>query len=104
MGGLAELFSGAISMGLGAYLAAVTDRDRYDCEEAKERREVEECPDREEEEIYDILSGYGVEREVIRGFVDKLIENKEGWVQVSLSLCNSEMSNMDSGEDLVLFN
>ncbi|KAF4592071.1 Vacuolar iron transporter [Ophiocordyceps camponoti-floridani] len=28
IGGLAELFSGMISMGLGAYLAAVTERDR----------------------------------------------------------------------------
>lgn len=29
MGGLAELLSGMISMGLGAYLAAVTERDRH---------------------------------------------------------------------------
>ncbi|POR32714.1 Vacuolar iron transporter 1.1, partial [Tolypocladium paradoxum] len=29
MGGLAELFSGMISMGLGAYLAAATERDHY---------------------------------------------------------------------------
>ncbi|KUL91148.1 hypothetical protein ZTR_00754 [Talaromyces verruculosus] len=39
VGGLAELFSGAISMGLGAYLAAVTDREHYKTEAAREKRE-----------------------------------------------------------------
>ncbi|KAF9246720.1 hypothetical protein DTO006G1_8083 [Penicillium roqueforti] len=40
LGGLAELFSGSISMGLGAYLAAVTDRDHYENEEKREQGET----------------------------------------------------------------
>jgi vacuolar iron transporter family protein len=82
IGGLAELFSGAISMGLGAYLAAVTERDHYICEEEREGREVEERPEDEREEIYEILGEYGVEREKTRPFVEGLIEDKKMWIKV----------------------
>ncbi|KAK5214943.1 Protein ccc1, partial [Exophiala xenobiotica] len=44
-GGLAELFSGAISMGLGAYLAAITDMQHYGTERVREKKELQECPD-----------------------------------------------------------
>ncbi len=44
IGGLAELVSGSISMGLGAYLAAVTERDHYDAELKREWQEVQERP------------------------------------------------------------
>ncbi|KAL9095230.1 MAG: hypothetical protein Q9165_002486 [Trypethelium subeluteriae] len=40
LGGLAELFSGAISMGLGAYLAAVTEQKQYEVAEERARMEV----------------------------------------------------------------
>jgi hypothetical protein len=60
IGGLAELLSGAISMGLGAYLAAVTDRDHYIAEEKRERNEVINMPEAETAEIYEILDGYGI--------------------------------------------
>lgn len=40
IGGLAELFSGAISIGPGAYLAAVIDRDHYIAEDKREREEI----------------------------------------------------------------
>jgi hypothetical protein len=44
-GGNAELFAGSISMGLGAYLAAITDRKHYEVEEARQGRRVTEVPD-----------------------------------------------------------
>ena len=50
--GLAELASGAISMGFGGYLAALTDRDNYEAEEKREKREVENVPEAEKREIY----------------------------------------------------
>lgn len=81
LAGLAELFSGAISMGLGAYLAAVTDAKHYEVEEARERREVKEYPLAEEEAIYDILTKYGVTREECKPVVDGLKANEDNWVQ-----------------------
>lgn len=83
LGGLAELFSGAISMGLGAYLAAVTDRDHYLNEERRERSEVAMKPEAEKEEIFDIFSDYGINRAASQGVVDCLIQNEENWVKVS---------------------
>ncbi|KAG4434433.1 hypothetical protein IFR05_010073 [Cadophora sp. M221] len=81
IGGLAELFSGAISMGLGAYLAAVTERDHYLCEEQRERDEVRDKPDEEREECYVILEKYGVPRETLVPVIDALASDAERWVE-----------------------
>lgn len=43
IGGLAELFSGMISMGLGAYLAAATERQHWQAEYERECWEVDHC-------------------------------------------------------------
>jgi VIT1/CCC1 family predicted Fe2+/Mn2+ transporter len=82
IGGLAELFSGSISMGLGAYLAAVTDRDRYISEEKRERDEVATKPEAEKEEIYEVFDQYGVGREASRGVVESLVQDEDSWVRV----------------------
>jgi VIT1/CCC1 family predicted Fe2+/Mn2+ transporter len=92
IGGLAELFSGAISMGLGAYLAAVTERDHYISEEKREREEVENTPEEEKEEIYEIMHGYGVNRDETKSLVDALASNPEQWVRVRLPYCISSMT------------
>jgi VIT1/CCC1 family predicted Fe2+/Mn2+ transporter len=83
MGGLAELFSGAISMGLGAYLAAITERDHYIAEEAREREEVRTRPQDEKDEIYKIMEGYGLDRVVTKPLVDMLASNLDQWIKVS---------------------
>lgn len=82
LGGLAELFSGAISMGLGAFQAAITERKHYEVEEARERREVRETPAEEEEEVYEIFEQYGVERVEAKGVVEGLKGSEDMWVQV----------------------
>lgn len=64
IGGLAELFAGAISMGLGAWLAAMTEKKHYEVEEAREWSEVRDKPDAEAEEIYEIFDKYGIDRYV----------------------------------------
>jgi VIT1/CCC1 family predicted Fe2+/Mn2+ transporter len=81
VGGLAELFSGAISMGLGAYLAAVTEREHYASEEARERMEVAVCPDVEREEVYEILERYNISRTAAKPLVDELCLSPEQWVR-----------------------
>jgi vacuolar iron transporter family protein len=81
MGGLAELFSGAISMGLGAYLAACTERERYASEEARERDEVRRKPDAERREIVDVLAGYGVSGRAAAAVAEELARDEESWVR-----------------------
>jgi vacuolar iron transporter family protein len=81
IGGIAELFSGAISMGLGGYLAAATEREHYLSEEAREWDEIKSCPDVEREEVYQILGAYHVSREAATPLVDSLCRNPEQWVR-----------------------
>ncbi|KAK4947465.1 Protein ccc1 [Elasticomyces elasticus] len=80
-GGLAELFSGAISMGLGAYLATITDEQHYATERVREEKELQDCPNEETEEIYRILCVYGAERTEVAPFVDALKKDPEQWIQ-----------------------
>lgn len=81
IGGLAELFSGMISMGLGAYLAAVTEREHWEAENARECWEVDNVPDMERAEIYEILSGYGISRAAAQPITDELCADKKNWVR-----------------------
>ena len=81
-GGLAELFSGAISMGLGAYLAAVTERDRYLSEEEREKGKVATKPDEKRHEIYDVFAQYGISKNASKAVVDDLIKDEDNWVRV----------------------
>jgi len=81
LGGLAELFAGAISMGLGAFLAATTELKHYQVEEARELREVDACPQAEEREIYEIMEEYGLDHERVRPIVEGLMANKDMWVK-----------------------
>jgi VIT1/CCC1 family predicted Fe2+/Mn2+ transporter len=86
LGGLAELFAGAISMGLGAFLAAVTERKHYQVEEARELHEVDVYPQTEEREIYEIMAVYGLDHERVRPVVEGLMANKDMWVKVYFPL------------------
>jgi len=86
IGGLAELFSGAISMGLGGLLAALTERSHYFAEEQRERDEVRVMPQLEREEIYVLMEEYDVGRDAITPFVDALVANEDKWVKVCLIL------------------
>ncbi|KAL1855064.1 Protein ccc1 [Paecilomyces lecythidis] len=86
VGGLAELFSGSISMGLGAYLAAVTDRDRYLAEKKREEYEVRTKPEDEKEQIYDIFSRYGVSRTACQGVINHLVQDEEAWLQFMMDI------------------
>ena len=70
-------------MGLGAYLAAVTERDHYIHEEKRERDEVVNKPEDEKEEIHKILEPYSIGRDASELVVRDLERNAESWVQVS---------------------
>ncbi|KAL2126790.1 hypothetical protein VTI74DRAFT_227 [Chaetomium olivicolor] len=81
IGGLAELCSGMISMGLGAYLAADTERQHWEAEFARECREVDTVPAMEQAEIYDILADYGVSHAAAEPLVRELTADKDKWVR-----------------------
>ena len=78
--GMAEIAAGAIAMGLGGYLAARSELDHYISERHREEREVIEVPQREEEEIVDLMMEYGVSPEESAPMVQALKRNPVAWV------------------------
>jgi VIT1/CCC1 family predicted Fe2+/Mn2+ transporter len=78
--GLAEIVAGAISMGLGGYLAARTEVAHYAKEYAREVRETHEIPDEERAEVAQILHGYGVREPVLTRVVNEITGDREQWV------------------------
>jgi VIT1/CCC1 family predicted Fe2+/Mn2+ transporter len=79
-GGLAEISAGAISMGLGGYLAAKTDLEHYRAEEAREWRETETVPEEEAEEVASIFRGYGLSSEQVAPVVAAMRARPKQWV------------------------
>lgn len=78
--GIAEVAAGSIAMGLGGYLAAKSEADHYHAELERERREIEELPDRETEEIREVFKGYGLEGEPLEKATAAIVTNPQTWV------------------------
>jgi VIT1/CCC1 family predicted Fe2+/Mn2+ transporter len=78
--GLAEIVAGSISMGLGGYLAARTDVERYASEERREYREVELVPHMERDEVSDVFRSYGLEGPELERVVDHIVADPDRWV------------------------
>lgn len=81
MGGLAELLAGALSMGLGAYLAAITERKRYQVEERRQRQVLKECPDLSS--VLEIFARYGISCDTAGDVAESLKMDEDMWVKVS---------------------
>ncbi|RED54725.1 VIT1/CCC1 transporter family protein [Cohnella lupini] len=82
--GVAEIAAGSIAMGLGGYLAARTDREHYENERKREQREISEVPDREKEEVAEILKQWGLKEPNITSAVESISDNPDNWVDFML--------------------
>lgn len=78
--GLAEIAAGSIAMGLGGYMAARSDAEHFASERRREQREVVELPERERQEIVDLLGEYGVSPAESASVVKALEARPEKWV------------------------
>ncbi|KAJ3125089.1 hypothetical protein HK100_010998, partial [Physocladia obscura] len=79
--GMAEIVAGGLSMGLGGYLAGRSEIEHYTAEETRERFEIRNVPEKEEEEIYEIFEPYGMHREDILPLLTRLKEKPELWIE-----------------------
>ncbi|KAJ6791432.1 Uncharacterized protein M6B38_244795 [Iris pallida] len=79
--GLAEVAAGAISMGLGGYLAAKSEADHYRRELRREQEEIISVPDTEAAEIGEILSRYGLQPNEYGPIVSALRKNPRAWLE-----------------------
>ncbi|KAM3705507.1 hypothetical protein ACB098_03G084500 [Castanea mollissima] len=78
--GIAEVAAGAISMGLGGYLAAKSEADHYVKELKREQQEIIDVPDTEAAEVAEILAQYGVEPHEYTPVVNALRKNPQAWL------------------------
>ena len=78
--GLAEISAGCIAMGLGGYLAARGDREHYESELAREEWEIDNLPDREENEVAEILETYGLTPEQSATVVAGMRQRRQAWI------------------------
>jgi VIT1/CCC1 family predicted Fe2+/Mn2+ transporter len=79
--GLAEIAAGSIAMGLGGYLAGRTDVDHYESERQREIDETVKLPDKEREEVEEILVGYGLPKAEAAPVVEALSRDPNRWVE-----------------------
>ena len=85
MAGLAEMFAGAVSMGLGAFLGTRAEKDWYERERQREETEVAKIPHLEKEELRDIYRKKGLEGETLERVVDAFTANEKRWVDIMMS-------------------
>ena len=78
--GIAEIAAGSIAMGLGGYLAGKTEVDHYESELKREYYEVEFLPDKEKEEVREILEHMGLDAASQKTIVEALAKDKDKWV------------------------
>ena len=79
--GMAEIVAGSIAMGLGGYLAGITEYQHYQSELKREYWEVENLPEKEKDEVKEILSEYGISNEFQEGIVNDMAKDPKKWVE-----------------------
>jgi VIT1/CCC1 family predicted Fe2+/Mn2+ transporter len=68
-------------MGIGGYLASKSQRDFFESEKERERREIEEVPELERKEIRDIFTKLGFLKDEVEMIVNRVTSDKALWVR-----------------------
>lgn len=79
--GLAEICAGAISMGLGGFLAGKTEEEHYYSELNREYREVEDLYEKEKDEVREVFAYYGLSKATQDAIADEMCKDKDKWVE-----------------------
>jgi predicted membrane protein (TIGR00267 family) len=84
-GGLAATFAESISMAAVAYTSKKAERDFYESEMAREKREIREVPELERDEIMEIYKQKGFKGKILDEVVDVIVSNKKIWLETMMS-------------------
>ena len=82
--GFANLLADGFSMSVGAYLSTKSERDNFRRHRAQEYWEVDNIPEKEEEEIREIFRGKGFEGELLEQVVEVITADRDRWVEVMM--------------------
>lgn len=83
--GLAAALAESVSMAAVAYTSTVADAEFYESERAREYRHLEEAPNLEREEIYEIYREKGFKGGLLDRIVDTITGNRDVWVAVMMA-------------------
>jgi predicted membrane protein (TIGR00267 family) len=78
--GFAAAITESISMGAVGYTSAVSERDYYQAEQAREEAEIDATPEAERQEIRDIYAAKGFTGELLDRVVGTITANRETWL------------------------
>jgi vacuolar iron transporter family protein len=78
--GFAAAITESISMGAVGYTSAISERDYYQAERAREAAEIDVTPDAERQEIRDIYAAKGFTGDLLEHVVDTITANREAWL------------------------
>jgi vacuolar iron transporter family protein len=78
---LAEIVAGAFSMATGAYISSKSQKEYFQKEIAREKREIEEDPEHEKHEIWEIYKERGFTDEEISILINRITSDKKQWLR-----------------------
>jgi len=79
-GGLAATFAESISMAAVALTSKMAERDHFISELAREKREIDEMPEKEEAEIRRVYKAKGFDGKLLDDITDHVMSNDKLWV------------------------
>jgi predicted membrane protein (TIGR00267 family) len=78
--GFAAAITESISMGAVGWTSALSERDYYAAEQARESAEIDSSPESERQEIRDIYATKGFTGDLLERVVDTITANREAWL------------------------
>lgn len=84
LSGLAGMFAESISMAAVNYTSSKAANEVYQTELNKEKNHIEEVPELERREIWNIFYNWGLRGDTLEKVVDKVTSNKKLWVEVMM--------------------
>jgi len=82
--GLAAAFAESFSMAAVAYTSAKAEEDYYESEKQREIYEVNNMPDVERKEVYDIYYKKGFRGKLLNNLTKTIVRNKKMWLNIMM--------------------
>ncbi|MGD0705999.1 MAG: VIT1/CCC1 transporter family protein [Trebonia sp.] len=83
--GFAAAITESISMGAVGYTSAISERDYYQAEKAREAAEIDVTPDAERQEIRDIYAAKGFTGDLLDRVVGTITGNRRTWLDTMMN-------------------
>jgi predicted membrane protein (TIGR00267 family) len=83
--GLAATLAESLAMGAVAYTSFKAEKEHYDSELAREKREMVELPEVEREEIREIYRRKGFKDELLEKVVEQITSDEKVWLEVMMT-------------------